>query len=43
MVHKLVETSKIENAFSGKMNGLEFTEDGTKLLMFGEGKKNLVM
>ena len=37
---KLIENSKIENAFSGKINGLDFTEDGTKLLMYGEGKKN---
>ena len=36
---KLIENSKIENAFSGKINGLDFTEDGTKLLMYGEGKK----
>ena len=38
-LEKLTETAKIENAFSGKINGLDFTEDGTKLLMFGDGKK----
>ena len=38
-IDKLFEEKKIENAFSGKINGLDFTEDGTKLLMFGEGKK----
>ena len=38
-INKLFEEKKIENAFSGKINGLDFTEDGTKLLMFGEGKK----
>ena len=36
---KLIESSKIENAFSGKINGLSFTDDGTKLLIYGEGKK----
>ena len=38
-IDKLIEDKKIENAFSGKINGLDFTEDGTKLLMYGEGKK----
>ena len=38
-IDKLFEEKKIENAFSGKINGLDFTEDGTKLLMYGEGKK----
>ena len=38
-LEKLIENVKIENAFAGKINGLDFTEDGTKLLMFGEGKK----
>ena len=38
-LEKLIESSKIENAFSGKINGLSFTDDGTKLLIFGEGKK----
>ena len=38
-LEKLTESTKIENAFSGKINGLDFTEDGTKLLMYGEGKK----
>ena len=38
-INKLFEEKKIENAFSGKINGLDFTEDGTKLLMYGEGKK----
>ena len=38
-INKLFEEKKIENAFTGKINGLDFTEDGTKLLMFGEGKK----
>ena len=38
-LEKLTENSKIENAFSGKINGLDFSEDGTKLLMYGEGKK----
>ena len=38
-IDKLFEEKKIENAFTGKINGLDFTEDGTKLLMFGEGKK----
>ena len=36
---KLTESAKIENAFSGKINGLDFTEDGTKLLIYGDGKK----
>jgi WD40 repeat protein len=36
---KLIENNKIENAFSGKINGLDFTEDGTKLLIYGDGKK----
>ena len=39
LLEKLIESSKIENAFSGKINGLSFTDDGTKLLIFGEGKK----
>ena len=38
-LEKLIESSKIENAFSGKINGLDFSEDGTKLLIYGEGKK----
>ena len=38
-LEKLIESSKIENAFSGKINGLSFTDDGTKLLIYGEGKK----
>ncbi len=38
-IEKLVENKKIENAFSGKINGLDFTEDGTKLLIYGDGKK----
>jgi WD40 repeat protein len=38
-IDKLFEEKKIENAFTGKINGLDFTEDGTKLLMYGEGKK----
>ena len=38
-IDKLFEEKKIENAFSGKINGLDFTEDGTKLLMYGEAKK----
>ena len=38
-LEKLIENSKIENAFSGKINGLDFSEDGTKLLIYGEGKK----
>ena len=38
-IEKLIEEKKIENAFSGKINGLDFTEDGTKLLMYGEAKK----
>ena len=38
-LEKLIENVKIENAFSGKINGLDFTEDGTKLLIYGEGKK----
>ena len=38
-LEKLLENSKIENAFSGKINGLDFSEDGTKLLIYGEGKK----
>ena len=38
-LEKLTESAKIENAFSGKVNGLDFTEDGTKLLIYGEGKK----
>ena len=38
-IDKLIETNKIENAFSGKVNGLDFTDDGTKLFMYGEGKK----
>jgi len=38
-LEKLIENKRIENAFSGKINGLDFTEDGTKLLIYGEGKK----
>jgi len=38
-LEKLMETGKIENAFSGKINGLDYSEDGTKLLIYGEGKK----
>ena len=38
-LEKLIESAKIENAFSGKINGLAFTDDGTKLLIYGEGKK----
>ena len=38
-IDKLFEEKKIEDAFSGKINGLDFTEDGTKLLIYGEGKK----
>ena len=38
-LEKLTESSKIENAFSGKVNGLSFTDDGTKLLIYGEAKK----
>ena len=38
-IDKLIESSKVENAFAGKINGLDFTEDGTKLLIYGEGKK----
>ena len=40
-LEKLIESSKIENAFSGKINGLSFTDDGTKLLIYGEGKKKI--
>lgn len=31
---------KMENAFSGKINGLEFIMEGNKLLVYGEGGKN---
>ena len=30
----------MENAFSGKINGLEFIMEGNKLLVYGEGGKN---
>ena len=33
------DTKKIENAMTGKINGMEFTEDGTKLFFYGNGKK----
>lgn len=38
-IDKLTEITKLENAFANKVNGLDFTEDGTKLLLYGEGKK----
>lgn len=35
------ETKTWPNALGAKINGLEFTEDGQKLLFYGEGKKIL--
>ena len=35
------DKKKIENAMAGKIIGMDFTEDGTKLFFYGEGKKTL--
>ena len=38
-IDDLTDKKKIENALSAKINGMEFTEDGVRLMFYGEGKK----
>lgn len=37
-LNTLNEVKKIENVFGGKINGLDFSEDGTKIIVYGQTK-----